>query len=250
MDRFQRSEGKKMPVFAVITNCVLIIFGSILGVLLKDRIPQRFITTLTHCLGLYIVSVGIISAITARSALCVVICLVLGSILGEWIDIEKRLNNCGEFIKRKIIKEENGNSTFVEAFVTASTLFCVGAMSIVGAIEAGANGNPSILLSKAVTDGVTSVSFAATLGIGVAFSSIPLLIYEGGFTLLAILVAGTLPEVLLSEMCAVGGCIVIGIGFNVLNLSKKPLRVANMLPAIFLPLAYYPVADWLSRLFP
>lgn len=235
-------------MFAVLINALLILVGSALGLLLKGKLPERFLTILVQCLGLCVLSIGISSAIGTQNTLCVVVCLVVGTLLGEGINIEKRLDTCGEWLHTHLIKGEGSASSFTEGFVTASVLFCVGAMAIVGAIEAGVNQDYSILVSKAVIDGVTAISLTTALGIGVAFSALPILLYEGGITLLAVLAAGFLQQALITEMSAVGGCIIIGIGLNMLKLRKEPIRVGNMLPAVFLPLLYLPLADWLSRL--
>ena len=233
---------------AVLINCVLIVIGTFLGLALKSKLPERFLTILVQALGLCVLAIGISSAIGTQNTLCVVVCLVLGTLLGELIDIERRLDRLGELLRQRLMKDEGGQSTFTEAFVTASVLFCVGAMAIVGSIKAGIDGDWSILISKSVIDGVFSISLAAAVGIGVAFSALPILVYEGGLTLLAGLVVGFLQEAAITEMSAVGGCIIIGIGLNMLELPRTPLKVGNMLPAIFLPLAYLPIAQALSAL--
>lgn len=236
-------------MLGVFINCILILAGSALGLLLKGKLPQRFLTVLVQALGLCVVSIGISSAIGTQDMLCVVVCLVIGTLLGEAIDIERRLDRWGEGLRTRFIKGEGNGSTFTEGFVTASVLFCVGAMAIVGSIEAGVHQDYSILVSKSVIDGVTSVSLATALGIGVAFSALPILLYEGGITLLAVLAAGVLQEAMVTEMSAVGGCIIIGIGLNMLKLPRSPLKVGNMLPAVFLPLAYLPLAEQAAKLF-
>ena len=121
-------------------------------------------------------------------------------------------------------------------------------MAIVGSIQAGIHGDYGILLSKSVIDGISSISLATALGVGVAFAALPVLIYQGGITLLAGAAAAFLQESVITEMSAVGGCIIIGIGLNVLGLPKAPLKVGNMLPAVFLPLAYLPLADWMTQI--
>ncbi len=233
---------------AVLINAVFILLGSALGLLLKGKLPERFLSALMQCLGLCVLSIGISSAVGTQNTLCVVVCLVLGTLLGEGINIEKRLDTCGEWLHTHLIRGKGTASGFTEGFVTASVLFCVGAMAIVGAIEAGVNKDYSILVSKAVIDGVTAISLTTALGLGVAFSALPILVYEGGITLLAVLAASFLQEALITEMSAVGGCIIIGIGLNMLKLRKEPIRVGNMLPGVFLPLVYLPLAEWVSHL--
>jgi len=236
-------------MIATIINCLLIVLGSACGLLLKGKLPQRFLTVLTQALGLCVVGIGMTSAIATKNTLCVVVCLVIGTILGEAINIEKRLDTVGESLRKKFEKNATGSSTFTEGFVSASVLFCVGAMAIVGSINAGIHGDYAVLISKSVIDGVTAVSMTSVLGIGVAFSALPILLYQGGLTLLAGLVAPFLQQAVITEMSAVGGCIIVGIGLNMLDLPKDRLRVGNMLPAIFLPLVYLPLASYLTQIF-
>ncbi|MBQ9852430.1 MAG: DUF554 domain-containing protein [Ruminiclostridium sp.] len=236
-------------MIATIINCLLIVLGSACGLLLKGKLPQRFLTVLTQALGLCVVGIGMTSAIATNNTLCVVVCLVIGTILGEAINIEKRLDTVGESLRKKFEKNAAGSSTFTEGFVSASVLFCVGAMAIVGSINAGIHGDYAVLISKSVIDGVTAVSMTSVLGIGVAFSALPILLYQGGLTLLAGLVAPFLQQAVITEMSAVGGCIIVGIGLNMLDLPKDRLRVGNMLPAIFLPLVYLPLASYLTQIF-
>ena len=157
------------------------------------------------------------------------------------------MDGVGELLHRKLLRKDE-NSRFVEGFVTASVLFCVGAMAINGAMEAGMNGNYDILISKSVMDGVTAITFSAAMGIGVAFSALPILVYEGGMTLIFGLVGQQIDPAIVNEMSSVGGTIIVGIGINMLGLPKEKLRVGNMLPAIFLPLGYIPVSQWLGSL--
>ena len=231
-------------MLATIINCALILAGSCLGLLLKGKLPERFLTVLIQAIGLCVISIGISSAVSTENTLCVVVCLVVGTLIGQAIDIERRLDSWGDKLRRRFEK----NSTFTQGFVTASLLFCVGAMAIVGSIQAGIHGDYGILLSKSVIDGISSISLATALGVGVAFAALPVLIYQGGITLLAGAAAAFLQESVITEMSAVGGCIIIGIGLNVLGLPKTPLKVGNMLPAVFLPLAYLPLADWMTQI--
>ena len=158
-----------------------------------------------------------------------------------------RSDSIGELLRRRLAGG-GGNSRFVEGFVNASVLFCVGAMAINGAMEAGMNQNYDIIISKGVIDGVTSITFAAAMGMGVVCSVLPLLVYQGGLTLIFGLVGQGIPPETITEMSAVGGTIIVGISLNMLGLPKEKIRVGNMLPAIFLPLLYLPLARWLAGL--
>ena len=232
---------------ATFINSALVLLGSFLGIAFKNHIGERFIAILTHALGLCVVAIGISSAIGTQDTLCVIICMVLGCVLGEALRIEDRLGSLGEVLRRRRVKG-GGNSRFTEGFVTASVLFCVGSMAIMGAMEAGIHGDWSILVTKGVMDGVTAITFAATMGVGVAFAAAAILIYHGELTLLFSLVGPFMAEAAIVEMSAVGGTIILGIGINMLGLGKAKLKVGNMLPAIFLPLLYLPVAETIAKL--
>lgn len=232
-------------MFAVFVNMALVLVGSAVGLLLKNRFSERMGQAVMKGLGLCTVGIGMSSLLGGKDTLCTIICVALGTILGEWLNIEKGMDDLGELLRRKLIKGE-GNSRFVEGFVNATVLYCVGAMSINGAIAAGINGDYSILISKSVMDMVSSITFAAAMGIGVPFAVIPILLYEGGLTLLAGVVGPYLSAAVITEMSAVGGAIIVGIGLNLLGASKEGIRVSNMLPAIFLPIAYVPLANWVA----
>lgn len=233
---------------ATFINMALILLGGAAGLLFKNLISDRLMSILTHALGLCVLCIGISSAIGTQNMLCVIVCMVTGTVLGNAIGIERRLKGAGDFLRAKLIKGE-GSSRFTEGFVNASLLFCVGAMAITGSIDAGLNHNYTTIVSKGVIDGVTSISFAATMGAGVMFSVIPLLIYQGGITLLAAWVGPYLPAPVVTEMTAVGGALIIAIAVNMLELGKEKIKVGNMRPAIFLPIACIPLANWLSTLF-
>ena len=235
-------------MIATFINAGLVVLGSIIGLLFQKKISQRLCDALIIVLGLCVLAIGITSAIGTKDTLCVILCMAVGTLLGEAIDIEKRMDRAGDALKRRLAKEDGEHSRFTESFVSATVLFCVGAMAINGSLEAGMHGNYSILISKGVIDGITSITFAAAMGVGVIFSVIPLLIYQGALTLLAAWVGPYLGEAVTAEMSAVGGVIIIGIGLNMLGLPRKKLRVGNMLPAIFLPILYVPLSNWLSGL--
>lgn len=236
-------------MLATIINVILILLGSAAGLLFKNLISERLMSILTHALGLCVLGIGISSMIGTQDTLCVIVCMVAGTVLGHAIDIERRLEGAGDLLRARLLKGGGGNSRFTEGFVNAAVLFCVGAMAITGSIEAGLNHNYEIIISKGVIDGVTSISFAATMGIGVAFSTIPLLVYQGGITLLAGWVGPYLPEAVIVEMTASGGTLIAAIAINMLGLGKEKIKVGNMLPAMFLPIAYIPLAEWLAGLF-
>lgn len=235
-------------MLATVVNVILVLVGSALGLLLKNRFSQRTGDAVIKCLGLCVLGIGLTSLLKTGDTLCVILCMVAGTLLGEWIDIEKGMDAAGELLKKTLMGGK-GESRFVEGFVTATVIYCVGAMAINGSIEAGLNHNYSIIISKGVIDGVSAITFSAAMGIGVAFSVVPLFLYQGAITLLAGVIGPSLDPAVINEMSAVGGAIIVGIAFNMLGATKEKLRVANMLPAIFLPILYLPLAARLGGLF-
>jgi len=168
--------------------------------------------------------------------------LVIGGILGELINIEGLLNRAGNFIEKKLVRSEG---SFAKGFVTASLVFCVGAMAIVGSLEDGLTGNPEILFAKSILDGVISVVFTATMGVGVMFSAVSVLLYQGLITLLARLISPLLTTVIVSQMSLVGSVLILAIGMNLLGFIK--IRVGNLLPAIFVPVAWSLILTGIER---
>ena len=164
-------------MFAVFFNMAAVLLGSALGLALKGRFSPRIGAALMKCLGLCTLGIGFSSLLGTADTLCVIVCMVLGTLLGEWVDIEKRMEGLGDALRRKLVRED-GENRFVEGFVTATIIYCVGAMSINGSIAAGLNHDYSIIISKSVLDGVGAITFAAAMGVGVAFSIVPILLYQ------------------------------------------------------------------------
>lgn len=234
-------------MIAVWINMALVLVGSALGLLLKNRFPEKLGDAIRTGIGLCTLGIGLSSLLKTEDTLCVIVCMVAGVVLGEWADLERRMDAAGELLRGKLEKP-GSQSRFVEGFVTATILYCVGAMAINGSLEAGINRDYSIILSKSVMDGVTAITFAAAMGIGVAFSVIPIFLYQGGLTLLAQWVGPYLDAAVVNEMSAVGGALIVGIAINLLSLREEEVKVGNMLPAIFLPLVYVPLSSWLGTL--
>jgi len=222
--------------------------GSIIGIVFRNKIREHYIATVISALALVTVVIGIISAIATKDILCVIICLALGTMIGELLRINDRIEGAGDFIKSKLLKGKLVEGRFTEGFVSACILFCVGSMTIMGSFEAGINKNYDIIFAKSALDFVSSMMFGAAMGIGVPFSALFILVFQGGLTLLAGLVSPYLSQTVVTEMSAVGGAILIGMGINMLELSDKRITVANMLPAIFLPILYVPIANLISGL--
>jgi uncharacterized membrane protein YqgA involved in biofilm formation len=238
-------------LIATIVNALLILAGSMLGIVLRGRLSAALSLRLTQALGLCVLVIGMQSAVGSQDLLCVIVCMVLGTLLGEALGIEDRLDSVGELLRRTLARKGE-NSQFTQGFVSASVLFCVGSMAIMGSLEAGLNQNYTILISKGVIDGVTAITLAASFGVGVACSALPLLLYQGGLTLLSSavgpLLAGQAASI--AALSAVGGVVIVGIAFNMLQLSDQKIRVGNMLPAVFLPFLYTPLVQWVQAWFP
>ena len=214
----------------VLVNSAAMIAGSLLGAVFRN-ITEEMKDTVTKGIGLGVVALGVQMALQTKSFTLVIISVCIGAMLGEWIGIEDGMNRLGLFLEKRFARSD---SNFAEGFVTASLIFVIGSMGIIGSIESGVSGNHATLYTKAVMDGFLSIMLTASLGMGVLFSSIPILLYQGSIALAAsVLVRLVPPELmdhLMSEISAVGGIMILGIGINILKLSY--LRVSNFLPGI------------------
>jgi uncharacterized membrane protein YqgA involved in biofilm formation len=225
-------------MFGTIVNCIAIIVGAFFGIIIKTGIKEKYKSTIMDGIGLSVAIIGIMGAIEANNIILIIASIVIGSIIGEMIDIDLRLEHLGQNMEKRFGK---GDSNFSKGFVTASLVYCIGAMAIVGALKSGLEGNNDTLYAKSILDGITAVIFASTLGIGVAFAAIPVFIYQGTITLLASSVESLLTTNVINEMSAVGGILILAIGINILGIKK--IKVANMLPAIFIPLIYLTILN-------
>ena len=220
-------------MIGTIANALAIIAGGIIGLLFKNIIPEKISEALLKAIGLAVIGIGINLMLSGENFTLLIISMVIGTIIGEGIDIEKKLDKIGAFIESKM---KNKESNVALGFVACTLVYCVGSMAIVGSIQSGLTGNHEILFSKAVIDGITAVTFAATMGVGVVFSGISVLVYQGTITMLASIMQSLLNPLVVSEMTAIGGVIIMGIGLNFLI--ENRMRVGNMLPSIFIPIIY------------
>jgi uncharacterized protein len=221
-------------MLGTIVNCLAIIAGSLVGLLFKNGIPDRYNQTVMQAVGLAVLLVGLKTAIVSDDLLVIIISLAMGALLGEWIGIEDRLERLGNFLEKKFSK---GSGGFAQGFVTASLIYCVGSMAIVGSLESGLSGNHATLFAKSCLDGIVSIILSSSLGLGVLFSAVPVLLYQGSITLLASVLKPLLVPAVIAQMSGVGGLLILGIGMNMLR--EKKIKVGNMLPAIFIPLVWY-----------
>ncbi len=221
-------------MLGTIVNTLAIIVGSLLGIVFRGGIPNKYQVTIMQAISLAVILIGLKMAFKTDAILLVIFSLVIGSIFGEFLKIEDRLENLGKRLETKFAKAGNG---IAKGFVVASLVYCVGSMAIVGSMESGLTGNHQTLFAKSALDGLSSIIFASTFGIGVLFSSISVFVYQGILTLTSTLMKPFLIAPVINQMSGVGGLLIMAIGFNLLEI--KIIRVGNMLPAIFIPLIYY-----------
>ena len=232
-------------MLATIINVILILLGSAAGLLFKNLISERLMSILTHALGLCVLGIGISSMIGTQDTLCVIVCMAAGTVLGHAIDIERRLEGAGDLLRTRLLKGGGGNSRFTEGFVSAAVLFCVGAMTIMGAIQDGLGQGYSLLLTKSSLDFIASIVLGASLGIGVPCAALTVLVYQGALTLLAGSLKDVLAGALMDQICMVGYAIVICIGINFFGVVK--IKTASLLPALLGPVLWN-VTMWLKTL--
>ncbi len=228
-------------MLGTIVNALAIVVGSLLGVVFSKGIPENYRETVMHGAGLSIVLIGLKSAFTSDHLLVVLISVIFGALIGEFLKIEKHLESLGAWLEGKVVSRSGDTRSIARGFVTASLVFCVGSMAIVGALESGLTGNHQTLFAKSILDGVISIVFASTLGIGVIFSSIAVFLYQGFITLTAVFMKSFLVPETIEQMTSVGGLLILALALNMLKITT--IRVGNLLPGIFLPLLYFVVCQ-------
>lgn len=237
-----------MILLGTLVNAAAIIVGALVGRLLS-RIPDSIRQTVMQGIGLAVILLGIKMSLGTNNFLLMIVSIVLGAIIGELIGIEKGLNGLGQWLERKLGGNKEGS--IATGFVTATLVYCIGAMGVLGAMDSGLRNNHDILYTKALIDGFSAIIFSSTLGIGVLFSSVPVLLYQGLIALLSTqiynVVSQATLDAMLVELTAVGGLMIIAIGINVLEI--KRIHVANMLPALVIAALGVPIVGWLSKLF-
>jgi len=231
-------------MLGVLVNAIAIVIGGVLGVLLKKGIPQKVEKCVMSALGLCVVVIGVQGAMNGMDTLVVIISAVLGTILGSLMDIDKQVNRLGDFVEAKFRKKEGGTVTLAEGFVSATLLFCVGAMAVVGSLNSGLRGDHTMLFTKSILDFFSGMMLAVSLGAGVLLSSVSVLVFQGAIALLA----GVLEPLLMAipgsieQISCVGSVMILAIGTNLMGVTK--IKVANMLPGIVLT----PLVLWISQL--
>lgn len=239
-----------MRGIGTICNVLAVVFGSGLGIWLKSGLSERFQNILMQACSMAVIFIGASGAVAGmltvtdgvvgtQGTIMLVLSLVLGGLLGEWLNIEGMMNSMGERMRQKF--SSGNDSLFAEGFVTTSLVICMGAMAVVGAINDGLTGDYSMLLAKSMIDFVLVMVFASTLGLGVMFSAIPLAIYQGSITLFASFIAPFMTASLVSNLSFIGSVLVFGVGINLLR--PKTFRMGNLLPSLLVPIIW----EFISR---
>lgn len=229
-------------MLGVFLNVATIVCGSVIGVFFKRLISEKISRAVMQAMGLATFFIGIQGALKGEKTLVLIVSIVVGTIIGSIIDVDKYFNLFGELIKSRFVKKDdtnNANAFFVDAFVNATVLFCVGALAILGSIDAGIKHDYNIFILKSTLDFVSAMMLSTTMGIGVAFSGISILIYQGFLTIFASQFQFLASNVgMMNELSCIGNVLIIAIGLNLLSVTK--IKIANMIPAIFLsPLIFY-----------
>ncbi len=222
-------------MLGTLVNVAAVIVGSLAGLLLKKGIPEKISDTVMRGVALCVLYIGISGSLVGKNTLITILSMVIGAVIGTLLDLDGKLNRFGERIQEKMKGRAGSGSSVAEGFVTASLIFCVGAMAVVGSIQSGINGEHSTLFTKALLDGISSIVLASTLGLGVILSAGAVLVYQGAITLLAQWVAPFLSDYAVAEMSCVGSLLIVALALNMLGITK--LKTANYLPGVFIPIA-------------
>lgn len=232
-------------MIGVIANTIAVIIGGLIGLVGKKVIPETWNDIIVKAIGLVAIYVGITGALNGENTLILIMSLVFGAMIGEGLKLDERLDSLAGNMEKRF-DAKGGKSNFAEGFITASLLMCVGAMTVVGALNAGLKGDNSLLFTKTAMDGVSAIMFTASLGIGVIFASVPVFIIEGGIVLLAAAISPVLTTSVVNEMTCAGSLLIVALGLNMTVGTK--LKVMNYMPAVFLPIAFCPLYDWIVSL--
>lgn len=218
-------------MLGVLVNTIAIIAGSLIGILLKKGLPERISKALTTAIGLAVVYIGIDGLMSGENTLVLVLSMVIGAVIGTFLDLDRRLDTLGKRIENKF--KGNENTKIAEGFVSATLLFCVGAMAIVGALQSGLNGNHETQYTKAILDFISAIILASTLGWGVILAAVSVFVLQGSVVLLAQLVEPYLNSYVIGEMTCAGSVLIIALALNMLEITK--IKLMNLLPAMFMP---------------
>ncbi|HDQ13852.1 MAG TPA: DUF554 domain-containing protein [Sediminispirochaeta sp.] len=237
-------------MIATIVNCIAVLIGSAIGLLLHKNMSPKIKDVVYIGAGLISLTIGMQMSFESQRIVYLALSVILGGMIGTTLNIEGGIMNFGSWLQRTFAKSSSSSSTFAQGFLDASVLFCVGALAIVGSIKAGAEGEYDLILMKSVLDGFMAIMFSAAMGIGVMFSVITILVYQGGLTLLGGVIGPLIGELGLSEISGTGGVLILMIGLNLLKL--KEIKTGNFLPALLIVLVFTSldpvVVPWLQSL--
>lgn len=220
-------------MLGVLVNTGTVIIGALIGLLLKKGLPEKLSGALTTAVGLAVLYIGIDGALEGQNTLVLVLSLAIGALIGTLLDLDRRVHALGERIE-KLATKGNGDGKLAEGFVSASLLFCVGAMTVVGSLQSGLSGNHEMLYTKSILDFISSIVLASALGAGVLLSSLSVLVLQGAIALLAQFVAPYLTEFAIAEMTCAGSVLIIALALNLLKITE--IKIMNFLPAVFIPI--------------
>ena len=220
-------------MIGTLVNTAAVIIGGLLGLALKKRMPDRVTTIYFQAIGLFTLAIGASMAVSMEKILIVVSSLALGSLIGEWCDIERGVEKLSDYLK---VRFKIGSEKFSEGLVTSFLLFCVGSMTILGTIQEGTGGSPDLLFTKSTMDFFSAILLASAMGVGVLFSSVPLFIFQAPITILARYAANLFTDDIILGLTNVGGILLIGLGINILGIKK--LRIMNMLPSLVIVILF------------
>ena len=222
-----------LKLLGTIVNCGTVVLGCSVGLILKKGIPQKLEKIIMQAIALSVLAIGVMGIFDSQNTLVLIISMVLGTVIGSLIDIDKWINKLAENLGNKFSKKDN----ISEGFVSSTLLFCVGAMSVVGSLKSGLKLDHSTLYSKSLLDLVSSMILASSYGFGVYFSIFSLILYQGGITLIASVLEPLLTQTIISEMSAVGSLLILALSLNMLKITD--IKIMNMLPAVFIPILIY-----------
>ncbi len=230
-------------MIATFINAAAVVVGSLIGMLLNRRIGERVKEVVYAGVGVISLVIGFSMALEMQRVLYLALSIVVGGVLGTWWGIENGILRFGEFLRERFQKR-GSQGEFAYGFLSASVLFCVGAMAIVGSFQAGVDGNYELLLTKSIMDGTMAILLTAAMGIGVAFSALLILVYQGGLTLLAVFLRPYVSDLMLSEISAVGGALIVMIGISLLGL--KRIKTADFVPALLVVIIFVLLDPWIG----
>ena len=221
-------------MLGTVVNTIAVVIGAVIGLFIKKGLSEKLTDALMKGLGLCTLFLGIQGSLRGENSLVLIISIVAGTIIGELVNLEDKISLLGIWLEKRVKKENGAKNSVAEGFITASLLFCVGALAVVGSLQSGLSGDYEMLFNKSTLDFVTALILASTLGVGVVFAAGFVFVYQGSITLAAQWIAPFLSERIINEMTCVGSVIIIGLAFNMLGITK--LRIMNYLPAIFIPI--------------